>query len=70
MRTNLVRARREIKKKMRAKFATSSKFGADMVKRVSKSSVKGAFAQMHYGEERNSVKVLLKGHLYPSAAIW
>ena len=45
---------------MRAKFATSTKFGADMVKRVSKSSVKGTFAQMHYGEERNSVKVQLK----------
>ena len=38
--------------KLRAKFATSTKY---MVKRVSKSSVKGIFAQMQYGEERNSV---------------
>ena len=52
VRANLVRARREIFKKMCAKFETSTKFGADMAKRVS---------QMHYyGEERNSVKVQLK----------
>ena len=31
-----------------------------MVKRVSKISIKGTFAQMQYGEERNSVKVQLK----------
>ena len=37
-------------KKLRAKFATSTKY---MAKRVSKSS--GTFAQMQYGEERNSV---------------
>ena len=59
------RAARNLKN-IRAKFAQNLrlkiKFGADMAKRVS---------QMHYyGEERNSVKVPLKGHLYSSAAIW
>ena len=59
VRANLVHEPREILK-MRAKFATSTKFGANMVKRVSKSSVKGTFAQIHYREEINSVKVQLK----------
>ena len=57
---NLVGARREILKKCARSSRLKIKFSADMVKRVSKSSVKGTFAQMHYGEERNSVKVQLK----------